>query len=108
MSFNIRNSHARDKDQNKWPKRKELVYEVIRNYAPDILGLQEVNRFQLNDIKKVFPEYETVGMGSKGDSNGQFSSIHYSKKRFTLFTKLRRHGQKLRQNAREVEVTLLQ
>lgn len=83
MSFNIRNSHARDEDQNKWPNRKELVYEVIREYAPDILGLQEVNRFQLEEIKQVFPEYETLGMGSKGESNGQFSSIHYSKKRFT-------------------------
>ncbi len=83
MSFNIRNSHARDEDQNKWPNRKELVYEVIRKYAPDILGLQEVNRFQLDEIKQVFPEYETVGMGSKGESNGQFSSIHYSKKRFS-------------------------
>jgi endonuclease/exonuclease/phosphatase family metal-dependent hydrolase len=83
MSFNIRNSHARDEDHNKWPNRKELVYEVIRKYAPDILGLQEVNRFQLDDIKQIFPEYENVGMGSKGESNGQFSSIHYSKKRFS-------------------------
>ena len=64
-------------------EQKELVYEVIRKYAPDILGLQEVNRFQLEEIKQVFPEYETLGMGSKGESNGQFSSIHYSKKRFT-------------------------
>ena len=83
MSFNIRNSHARDEDHNKWPNRKELVYEVIRKYAPDILGLQEVNRFQLDEIKQIFPEYEDVGMGSKGESNGQFSSIHYSKKRFS-------------------------
>jgi endonuclease/exonuclease/phosphatase family metal-dependent hydrolase len=79
MSFNVRNSHARDEDHNKWPNRKELVYEVIRKYAPDILGLQEVNRFQLDDIKQILPEYEIIGMGSKGDSNGQFSSIHYSK-----------------------------
>ena len=83
MSFNIRNSHARDENRNKWPNRKELVYEVIRNYLPDILGLQEVNQFQLEELKEKFPEYGTVGMGSKGDANGQYSSIHYLKKRFT-------------------------
>lgn len=84
MSFNIRNSHARDENRNIWPNRKELVYEVIRNYSPDILGLQEVNQFQLEELKEKFPEYGTVGMGSKGDANGQYSSIHYLKKRFTV------------------------
>jgi hypothetical protein len=82
MSFNIRNSHARDEDHNKWPNRKELVYEVIRKYAPDILGLQEVNRFQLDDIKQIFPEYENVGMGSKGNQMVSFLRFIIPRKDF--------------------------
>ena len=38
MSFNIRPSYARDKE-NRWDLSKELVYQVIKDYSPDVLGL---------------------------------------------------------------------
>ena len=40
MSFNIRNGRANDGD-NRWSNRRPLVAEVIRGYAPDVVGLQE-------------------------------------------------------------------
>ena len=84
MSFNIRNSYAKDGD-NYWDLRKEQVYEVIRSYSPDILGLQEANHLQLTQLRKQMQEYEDVGIGSKGGTKGQYSSIFfYLKKKFKL------------------------
>ena len=83
MSFNIRNGTANDKS-NHWNLRKEFVYQVIGDYSPDILGLQEATDFQLKELSKKFPEYEKVGLGSMGGSKGQHSSIHYLKQKFKL------------------------
>ena len=41
MSFNIRLGVAKD-GENRWDLRKELVVKTIREYTPDLLGLQEV------------------------------------------------------------------
>ena len=79
MYFNIRNSHARD-----WEARKGLVYEVIRDYAPDVLGLQEANSFHLKELSNEFPEYGQVGEGSMGGSKGQHSAILFLEERFKL------------------------
>jgi len=81
MSFNVRNSHANDVE-NKWNLRKDLVYEVVRDYAPDVLGLQEANRFQMAELNAEFSEYAAIGIGSQGGSNGQYSAILYLKERF--------------------------
>jgi len=79
MSFNIRNSHARD-----WEARKGLVYEVIRDYAPDVLGLQEANSFHLKELSNEFTQYGQVGEGSMGGSKGQHSAILFLEERFKL------------------------
>ncbi len=79
MSFNIRNSHAND-----WEARKGLVYEVIGDYAPDVLGLQEANSFQLEELSNEFPQYGKVGEGSMGGSKGQHCAILFLEERFKL------------------------
>jgi endonuclease/exonuclease/phosphatase family metal-dependent hydrolase len=83
MAFNIRNSYARD-GENHWESRKDLVYSVIRDYAPDVLGLQEANSFQLEELSNAFPQYGKVGEGSMGGAKGQYSAILFLKKRFKL------------------------
>ena len=83
MSFNIRNSYAKD-GENHWESRKDLVYSVIRDYAPDVLGLQEANSFQLEELSHEFPQYGKVGEGSMGGAKGQYSAILFLKKRFKL------------------------
>ena len=83
MSFNIRNSYAKD-GENHWESRKDLVYSVIRDYAPDVLGLQEANSFQLEELSNAFPQYGKVGEGSMGGAKGQYSAILFLKKRFKL------------------------
>ena len=46
MTFNIRMGTAND-GSDKWSLRKELVFEVIRNHDPDVIGLQEAFKFQI-------------------------------------------------------------
>jgi endonuclease/exonuclease/phosphatase family metal-dependent hydrolase len=83
MSFNIRNSYARD-GENHWEGRKDLVYNVIRDYAPHVLGLQEANSFQLEELSNALPEYGKVGEGSMGGAKGQYSAILFLEERFKL------------------------
>jgi endonuclease/exonuclease/phosphatase family metal-dependent hydrolase len=83
MSFNIRNSYARD-GENDWKYRKELVYQTIRDYSPAILGLQEANHAQQNELLTALPEYDFVGIGAKGGIKGQYCSILYLKNRFKV------------------------
>ena len=82
MTFNIRNSNARD-GENDWKHRKELVYQTIRDYSPAILGLQEANHAQQNELLTALPEYGFVGIGAKGGTKGH-CSILYLKNRFRV------------------------
>lgn len=83
MTFNIRNSYAWD-GENDWKHRNELVYQTIRDYSPAILGLQEANHAQQNELLSALPEYDFVGIGAKGGTKGQYCSILYLKNRFRV------------------------
>lgn len=83
MTFNIRNSYARD-GENDWKNRKELVYQTIGDYSPAILGLQEANHAQQKELLTALPEYDFVGIGAKGGIKGQYCSILYLKNRFKV------------------------
>lgn len=83
MSFNIRNGKAKD-GENRWELRKDLACEVIRDFAPDILGIQEAYDFQLDELKTQLPQYGQVGLGRDPGSNGEHSSILYLKDRFNV------------------------
>jgi endonuclease/exonuclease/phosphatase family metal-dependent hydrolase len=84
MSFNIRNGNAND-GANHWNLRKEFLYDVIREHAPDVLGLQEAVRFQLDALNQHFPEYGEVGIISDSTRHtGQYVSILYLKDRFEV------------------------
>ena len=83
MTFNIRTGFAED-GENHWDLRKEFVCDVIRQYAPDVLGVQEACRFQLDEFNKQLPEYGEVGIGRDGDTQGEYSAILYRKQRFEV------------------------
>ncbi len=82
MSFNIRNGRAND-GENSWNHRKEFAADVIRQAKPDVAGLQEAYRFQLDDLRKQLPGFDEVGEGRDGGSKGEYSAILYRKSRFT-------------------------
>lgn len=85
MTFNIRYGTAND-GVNAWPKRRHAVTSLIQKYGPDLIGLQEALRFQIDDILADLPEeYEMIGVGrDDGKTKGEYSAILYRKKRFTV------------------------
>lgn len=61
MTFNLRTDFPLD-IKNRWSKRKEIVYELIKNNNFDIIGVQELNNKMFNDIKSNILNYNIVGM----------------------------------------------
>jgi len=83
MSFNIRYATTKD-GENQWVNRKALISSVIRQYSPDVIGLQEAQRGQLDDLRKALPEYNEIGVGRSGGNQGEFSAILYRRARFDV------------------------
>lgn len=84
MSFNIRYDNPED-SMNNWKFRKERVANAVRFYDVDIVGMQEVLRNQLDDLRQRLPEYGVVGVGCEdGKEKGEYSALWYRKSRFTL------------------------
>lgn len=83
MSFNIRNGMAKDGD-NHWDKRHELVAETMREFNPDLLGAQEVFKFQADYLDKQLPDHTAFGRTreAKGE-DGEQCTIFYRTERFT-------------------------
>jgi endonuclease/exonuclease/phosphatase family metal-dependent hydrolase len=83
MTFNIRNGKAKD-GENRWELRKDFVCDVIREYGPDVLGLQEAYRFQTDHILKRLPKFGEIGVGRDGGTKGEYSSILYLKDKLSV------------------------
>jgi endonuclease/exonuclease/phosphatase family metal-dependent hydrolase len=81
MTFNIRYGTA-DDGPDHWDKRKDLLFETIRQYAPDVIGVQEALRFQLDEIGQAIGGYAEIGLGREGGTKGEYSAILYAKDRF--------------------------
>lgn len=83
MSFNIRNGSARD-GENAWPQRRSAVIQVlIGDGSPDqpawdLVGLQEAEASQLDEILAAIPGYLMIGVGrDDGARKGEFAAILY-------------------------------
>ena len=83
MSFNIRRGTAQD-GRNHWIFRRNLVHEILNQYHPDVLGLQEALDFQNSEIRTMLPGYKKVGIGNLGGSKGLHNTIFYNAARFVL------------------------
>jgi endonuclease/exonuclease/phosphatase family metal-dependent hydrolase len=82
MTFNLRYGTA-DDGENSWPHRRDLVIDVVREQAPDVLGVQEALRFQLDELAAAFPEFAEVGVGrDDGGTAGEYAAILYRADRF--------------------------
>lgn len=61
-SFNIRYDAAADAKQGDgWDERKDDVAQVILKYDFDIVGTQEGNKGQIEDMKQLLPDYDCTG-----------------------------------------------
>jgi endonuclease/exonuclease/phosphatase family metal-dependent hydrolase len=86
MTFNIRYGTASD-GENAWSQRRERLFGVIAAERPDVLGLQEALRFQLDELHDRFPEFGEIGVGrDDGRTAGEYAAILYRSDRLTVDT----------------------
>jgi endonuclease/exonuclease/phosphatase family metal-dependent hydrolase len=84
MTFNIRYDNPAD-SANAWPHRAEGVGGLIRFHDPDLIGLQEAQRGQLDDLQRLLPGYAWFGQPrSDGGPGDEHSAILYRTDRFDL------------------------
>ncbi len=84
MSYNIRYDTASD-GVNQWSNRKDRVAALIRRNRPDLVGLQEALRTQLDDLVARLPDYEVYGVGrDDGKTKGEYSAILVRRTRFAV------------------------
>jgi endonuclease/exonuclease/phosphatase family metal-dependent hydrolase len=77
LSFNLRYSESRE-GENIWKNRCPLVAKILKTYCPDIAGFQEVLVDQLQDLKRMLPDYLWVGVGRKdGEQHGEFAPLFF-------------------------------
>mgnify|MGYP001336706344 CR=1 FL=1 len=77
MSFNLRTAGAND-GLNNWEQRRELAFERIRAFTPDLVGLQEVHgEKQAPDLRAALPEYHFLGIerGGPGDAGHEIAAV---------------------------------
>ena len=84
MTFNIRLGTANDGDDH-WTKRREMLFDVLRQENADLVGLQEAFRFQVDEIMAAVPGYAVVGVGrDDGKAAGEESCILFRRDRFQV------------------------
>ncbi|MFM7243351.1 MAG: endonuclease/exonuclease/phosphatase family protein [Planctomycetaceae bacterium] len=82
MSFNIRYGTAADGD-DAWPRRRYAVIGVIREFDPDLLGMQEVLAFQRDELAAALPGWEAVAAGrDDGRNAGEMTPVLFRTARF--------------------------
>ena len=84
MTFNIRYGTAND-GENHWSRRREMLFDVVREQAADLLGVQEALAFQIDEIVAAVPGYAVVGVGrDDGRAAGEFSAILFKTARLRV------------------------
>lgn len=84
ISYNIRYHNPADGDQA-WPNRKEQVTALLQRYQPDLIGLQEVLKGQLDDLAAELVDFAWVGVGREdGRTRGEYAPIFYRHTRLDL------------------------
>src|SRR5690606_39307421 len=77
MSYNIRCGFCEDSSNiNNWGYRKYLVAYLIKSHNPDLIGLQEAEMFQVNELIEMLDEYDWYGVSREdGKEKGESTAI---------------------------------
>ena len=76
-------STANDGD-NRWSRRRALMFRFLNREAPDVIGVQEALRPQLDEILAHVPGLGEVGEGRDGGTDGEYSALLFRKDRFDV------------------------
>lgn len=85
-TYNIRNDNPADVARgNGWSKRAPVIADLIRFHGFDLLGTQEGFGHQMEDLRKMLPEYDLVSYGrDDGERRGEHIGVFFRKDRFEL------------------------
>jgi endonuclease/exonuclease/phosphatase family metal-dependent hydrolase len=83
MSYNILYGTSRAAGVP-WEIRGKRVAELIRQFNPDIFGVQEALSSQIDDLLSALPEYATLGEGRRGLIQDEHMNIFYRRDRFRV------------------------
>lgn len=85
-SYNIRYDNSDDrKEGNGWPKRCQVICDMLNFEQPDIFGAQEVLVNQIHDLRKGLDDYDYIGVGrDDGKEAGEYAAIFYKKDKLKL------------------------
>ncbi len=79
VTYNLR--YASANPPNAWLQRRPIMRELIRTLAPDVMGTQEGLYAQVKDLAADLPDYDWIGLGRDGGSQGEFMAVFYRKTR---------------------------
>lgn len=84
MSYNIRFATV-DDGEHRWERRREAALAMLREQAPDVVGLQEALRSQLDEIRAELPWYVEIGVGrDDGLTKGEYAAVLVDGRRFAV------------------------
>ncbi len=82
-TYNIRQSSCDRGTVNGWESRKGHLAALMRKMNLDVVGLQEVQPDQADDLRAQFPDYTMVGVHREdGKRKGEATPVFYRKARF--------------------------
>jgi len=85
VTFNILQGNAQKNNENRWENRRDLVVNILRENQPDVVGLQEALRLQLDQIRQGLGQYREIGVGrDDGKTEGEYCAILYRLDRFDV------------------------
>ncbi|WP_122091329.1 endonuclease/exonuclease/phosphatase family protein [Halalkalicoccus subterraneus] len=83
VTFNIRYSNP--EDEYPWEERFNRVTGTIRDLDPDLLGIQEAQPNQWDDLREELNEFEWHGVGrDDGEREGEFAPLAWRPDRFEM------------------------
>ena len=84
ISYNIRYDNAWDVE-NSWTKRKNKVSELLIQYGPSIIGIQEGLYNQVEYLDSCLINYSYIGVGrDDGKFQGEFCAIYFDTTRYSI------------------------
>lgn len=82
-TYNVRYKNSSDNDAgNGWATRCSHLINFVNFQQPDLLGVQEAVKAQMNDMLNGLKGYAYIGAGrDDGNTSGEYSAIFYRKER---------------------------
>jgi len=82
MTYNLK--FASPTYEPSWEVRRDMQIDMIRKYAPDIIGTQEGLKEQIDYLADHLPDYVVLGEGRKGGDDDEHMAIFFKRDKFRL------------------------